>query len=147
MKRFDTEIAVGIFIFIGLLCMAYISLRLGKVDLFGKRYYPVKAIFSSVQGLKPNNAVEIAGVEIGKVKDITLNDYEAVVTLLIREDIVLQEDSIASIRTKGLLGEKYIDITPGGSDKIIPPGGTIRETEPPIDLEKVIGKFVFGKIQ
>jgi phospholipid/cholesterol/gamma-HCH transport system substrate-binding protein len=147
MKKFDVEVVVGIFIFIGLLCLAYISLRLGKIELLGNHYYSVKAVFSSVQGLKPNTVVEIAGVEVGKVESIVLNNYEAVVTLKIRNDIELQEDTIASIRTKGLLGEKYVDLTPGGSDKLIPPGGIIRETEPPIDLEKVIGNFVFGKIK
>jgi len=146
-KKFDIEVTVGIFIFIGILCLAYISFRLGKVDLFGKHYYPVKAVFSTVQGLKPDTVVEIAGVEIGKVRDIVLDNYEAVVTLLIRDGIELQEDTIASIRTKGLLGEKYVEISPGGSDKLIQPGGMIRETEPPIDLEKVIGQFVFGKVE
>ena len=91
--------------------------------------------------------VEISGVEIGKVDSIRLDNYEAVTTLLIRKDIKLQEDAIASIRTKGLLGEKYVEITPGGSDEMIPPDGTIFETEPPIDLEKLIGNIVFGKVK
>jgi len=59
----------------------------------------------------------------------------------------LQEDAIASIRTKGLLGEKYVEITPGGSDQLIEPGGFLIETEPPLDLEKLIGNFVFGKVE
>ena len=147
MKRFDVEIAVGIFVFFGLLCMAYISVKLGKINLLGNHYYPVKAVFSSVKGLKKDTVVEIAGVEVGKVDAIKLVNYEAVVTLLIREDIELQEDAIASIRTKGLLGEKYVEIMPGGSDELVQPGGTLRETEPPIDLEKLIGNFVFGKVE
>ena len=146
-RRFDIEIAVGIFVFCGLLCLGYISIKLGKVNLFGNDFYPVKAAFSSVKGLKPNTAVEISGVEIGKVSNISLDNYEAVVTLLIREDIKLQDDSIASIRTKGLLGEKYVEIMPGGSENIIQPGGTLYETEPPIDLEKLIGSFIFGKVK
>lgn len=147
MKKFDVEIAVGIFVFFGLLCMAYISVKLGKINLLGDNYYSVNAVFSSVKGLKKDTVVEIAGVEVGKVNTIKLVDYEAVVTLLIREDIELQEDAIASIRTKGLLGEKYVEIMPGGSDELIRPGGTLRETEPPIDLEKLIGNFVFGKVE
>ncbi len=147
MRRVGIEIAVGIFIIVGLLCLAYISIKLGKVNLSGQNYYPVKAIFSTVKGLKDDTVVEISGVEIGKVDSIRLDNYEAVTTLLIRKDIKLQEDAIASIRTKGLLGEKYVEITPGGSDEMIPPDGTIFETEPPIDLEKLIGNIVFGKVK
>jgi len=91
--------------------------------------------------------VEISGVEVGKVSDIKLIDYQAVVSMLIRDDVELQDDAIASIRTKGLMGEKYVEIMPGGSDKVIQPGDTLRETEPPIDLEKLIGNFVFGKVK
>ena len=147
MKKFDVEIAVGIFVFFGLLCMAYISVKLGKINLIGNDYYPVKAVFSTVKGLKKDTVVEIAGVEVGKVDTIKLVNYEAVVTLLIRDDIELQEDAIASIRTKGLLGEKYVEIAPGGSDVLIQPGATLHDTEPPIDLEKLIGSFVFGKVK
>lgn len=147
MRRAGVEIAVGIFIIVGLLCLAYISIKLGNVNLSGKNYYSVKAIFSTVKGLKDDTVVEISGVEIGKVDSIRLDNYEAVTTLLIRKDIKLQEDAIASIRTKGLLGEKYVEITPGGSDEMIPPDGTIFETEPPIDLEKLIGNIVFGKVK
>ncbi len=147
MRKFNVEIAVGIFVFFGILCMAYISVKFGKVSLLGDHYYPVTAVFSTVKGLKKGTMVEIAGVEVGKVGDIKLVNYEAVVKLLIRDNIALQEDAIASIRTKGLMGEKYIEIAPGGSDKIIKPGDLIHETEPPIDLEKLIGNFVFGKIK
>ncbi len=147
MRRAGVEIAVGIFIIVGLLCLAYISIKLGKVSLSGQNYYPVKAIFSTVKGLRNDTVVEISGVEVGKVDSIRLDNYEAVTTLLIRKDIKLQEDAIASIRTKGLLGEKYVEITPGGSDEMIPPDGTIFETEPPIDLEKLIGNIVFGKVK
>ncbi len=147
MRRAGVEIAVGIFIIVGLVCLAYISIKLGKVSLSGQNYYPVKAIFSTVKGLRNDTVVEISGVEVGKVDSIRLDNYEAVTTLLIRKDIKLQEDAIASIRTKGLLGEKYVEITPGGSDTMIPPDGTIFETEPPIDLEKLIGNIVFGKVK
>ncbi|MDE1889844.1 MAG: outer membrane lipid asymmetry maintenance protein MlaD [Planctomycetota bacterium] len=147
MRKFNVEIAVGIFVFFGILCMAYISVKFGKVSLLGDHYYPVNAVFSTVKGLKKDTMVEIAGVEVGKVEDIKLVNYEAVVKLMIRDDIALQEDAIASIRTKGLMGEKYIEIAPGGSDSVLKPGDSIHETEPPIDLEKLIGNFVFGKVK
>lgn len=147
MKKFDAEVAVGIFVFFGLLCLAYISVKLGKINLIGEHYYPVRAVFSTVKGLKKDTAVEISGVEVGKVDSIKLVDYEAEVTLKIKNSIELQEDAIASIRTKGLMGEKYVEISPGGSDKVIGPGGILLNTEPPIDLEKLIGNFVFGKVK
>ncbi len=147
MKKFDVEIVVGIFVFFGILCLAYISVKLGKINLIGSHYYPVNAVFSTVKGLKKDTAVEISGVEVGKVDDIKLINYEAVVTLKIRDGIELQEDAIVSIRTKGLMGEKYVEIMPGGSDELVKPGGSLRETEPPIDLEKLIGNFVFGKVK
>ncbi|MDQ1273875.1 MAG: phospholipid/cholesterol/gamma-HCH transport system substrate-binding protein [Planctomycetota bacterium] len=149
MKKYSVEIVVGIFVFFGLLCLGYISVKFGKIDLIGNHYYPVKAVFSTVKGLRKDTVVEISGIEVGKVGDIKLDkdNYDAVVTLRIRDDVKLQEDAIASIRTKGLLGEKYVEIVPGGADILIPSGGTLRETEPPIDIEKLIGNFIFGKVK
>jgi phospholipid/cholesterol/gamma-HCH transport system substrate-binding protein len=88
----------------------------------------------------------IAGVEVGRVKGIRIEDYAAKVTLSLKEGLEIQEDAIASVKTKGLIGEKYIQISPGGSDEIIPPGGMIRETEPAVDIEQLISNYVFGKI-
>jgi phospholipid/cholesterol/gamma-HCH transport system substrate-binding protein len=149
MKKFGVEITVGIFIIVGLLCLAYISIYLGKINLFGtgNDTYKVKAVFSSVTGLKKDTDVQIAGVNVGKVTNITLDNYEAVVTMKIRKNIKLQDDCIASINTMGLLGDAYIEISPGGSDVIVQPGGMIRETEPPVDLKKLIGNITFGKVE
>ena len=145
MKKIDTEIVVGIFIFIGILAMAYTSINLGQVEFFKNDYYPLKARFTSVTGLKTNTAVEIAGVKIGKVKDIRLDNYQAVVTMDIKKGIKIQDDAIASIRTRGILGEQYIEILPGGSDNILKPGDEIFDTEPPFDFLSVIKKFVAEK--
>ncbi len=149
MKKPGVEIAVGIFIIAGLLCLAYISIYLGKINLLGtgNDTYKVKAVFSSVTGLKKDTDVKIAGVNVGKVTNITLDNYAAVVTMKILNEIKLHDDCIASINTMGLLGDAYVEISPGGSDVIIVPGGRIRETEPPIDLKKLIGNIAFGKIE
>ncbi len=88
----------------------------------------------------------IAGVEVGRVKSVALEDYQARVVLSLTSNVKVQEDAIASIKTKGLIGEKYVEITPGGSEEIIPPGGRIRDTQPAVDLERLISNFVFGKI-
>ena len=90
--------------------------------------------------------MEIAGVEVGRVESIGLKNYEALVTLRIDSGVKLQEDSIASIKTKGLIGERYLRLSPGGSDKIIEPGGRIREVEAPVDFEELLSKYIFGKV-
>ncbi len=142
MKKINTEIIVGLFISIGLLCMAYTSIKLGKVDLFNNDYYPLKASFTSVSGLKEDTNVEISGVRVGKVKAIALEDYQATVTMFLKKNIKVQDDAIASIKTNGILGEKYIEILPGASDIILEPGDLIFDTEPPFDLMGIIKNFV-----
>ena len=144
MKRGKTETAVGLFLLAGIACLGYLSLRLGKLEVVGSDRVPVVAEFSSVTGLRPGASVEIAGVEVGKIGSITIRDYKAVVGMEIRKGIVLQEDAIASVRTRGLIGDKYISISPGASDRLIPPGGMIRDTESAVDLEGIIGQLVHG---
>lgn len=147
MKREHLEIAVGVFVLIGILSLGYLSFRLGRIDMFKTGYYTIYAEFDKVGGIRKGSVVEIAGVPVGYVEKITLNDrYQAVLELKIKSSIKLPEDSIASIRTKGLIGEKYIQITPGGSDQYIAQNGRIRETESSIDIEEVFSKYVFGKI-
>jgi phospholipid/cholesterol/gamma-HCH transport system substrate-binding protein len=146
MGRSRVELAVGVFVIIGMLALAYLSIKLGRVDFFGGGGYLVTADFPSVGGLKAGSTVEIAGVEVGRVERISLADFQARVTLRINHEVRLQEDSIASIKTKGLIGEKFIRISPGGSDKPIPPNGRIREVEPPVDFEELLSKYIFGKV-
>jgi phospholipid/cholesterol/gamma-HCH transport system substrate-binding protein len=146
MKRMDTELLVGLFMIFGIACLAYLSIKLGRMEIIGDKGYKLYAEFSEIGGLKNGASVEIAGVEVGRVKDISLADYQAKLELQMHSGVKIQEDSIAAVKTKGLLGEKYIQISPGGDDKIIPPGGKIRETQPPLDIEKAIGQFIFGKV-
>jgi phospholipid/cholesterol/gamma-HCH transport system substrate-binding protein len=140
------NVAVGLFLVLGLLALGYLSIKLGRVSVLGASGYAVTVEFPSVGGLKAGSAVEIAGVEIGRVESIGLADYQAHVVLRVNRDVKLQEDSIASIKTKGLIGEKYVRISPGGSDKIIPPNGRIREVEAPVDFEELLSKYIFGKV-
>jgi phospholipid/cholesterol/gamma-HCH transport system substrate-binding protein len=146
MDRSRVNIAVGMFVILGIVALAYLSIQLGRVSFLGGRGYAVTVDFPSVGGLKAGSAVEIAGVEIGRVESIGLADYQARVTLRVQSGVKLQEDVIASIKTKGLIGEKYIRISPGGSDKIIPPNGRIREVEAPVDFEELLSKYIFGKV-
>src|SRR5881397_4339976 len=146
MDRSRVNIAVGIFVILGIVALAYLSISLGQISFLGAGGYNVTADFPSVGGLKAGSAVEIAGVEIGRVESIGLADYQARAILRVRRDVKLQEDSIASIKTKGLIGEKFVRISPGGSDKLIPPNGRIREVESPVDFEELLSKYIFGKV-
>jgi len=146
MKKFDLELFVGLFILAGILCLGYLSIRLAKMEVFGEEGYQLHALFTDVGGIKEGASVVIAGVEVGRVKSISMEDYKAKVTLSLPQGLEVQEDAIASIKTKGLIGEKYIQITPGGAEDVIPDGGRIFETEPAVDLEQLISKFAFGKI-
>lgn len=145
MKKLDLEIIVGLFISIGIVCMAYTSIKLGQVDFFNNDYYSIEASFTSVTGLKTDTAVEIAGVNVGKVKSIVLEDYQALVTILIKNGVKIQDDAIASIQTKGILGEQYIAILPGASDINLEPGEIMLDTEPPFNLLSVIKNLVIGE--
>jgi phospholipid/cholesterol/gamma-HCH transport system substrate-binding protein len=147
MKKFDLELTVGLFLLIGILCLGYISIKLGELEIMGRQGYTVYADFDKAGGIKTKAVVEIAGVPVGTVKSVSItDDYRARVELLIEGNIRLQEDAIASIKTKGLIGEQYVQITPGGSEKLIPYGGKIRETESAVDIEELISKYVFGKV-
>jgi phospholipid/cholesterol/gamma-HCH transport system substrate-binding protein len=144
--RREIEIGVGLFMLVGILALAYLSVRLGQVDLFGTRGYMVYADFPTVGGLKSGAIVEIAGVRVGRVESIRLRDYQARVAMEIENGVALQSDAIVSVKTKGLIGEKFVQISPGGSEKVVPPGGKLSEVEAPIDIEELISKYVFGKI-
>lgn len=147
MRKFNLEIVVGLFLVIGFVCFAWLSVKLGDIDLFGPPTYQVTASFGSISGLKNGGLVEIAGVQVGKVTSIDFDaeKYEALVTLAINSSVILQEDSIASVRTAGIIGDRYIDISPGASDQIIGDGGRIVETESAINLEELVSKYIFEK--
>jgi phospholipid/cholesterol/gamma-HCH transport system substrate-binding protein len=146
MKKIDLELTVGLFIIAGIICLGYLSVKLGKMEMIRGNGYDTYALFSNTGGLRTGSPIVIAGVDVGRVKSILLDNYQARVVLHFTENVKIQEDAIASIKTKGLIGERYIEITPGGSEKIIEPGGRIRETQPAVDLEELISKYAFGKI-
>ena len=146
MKNQKFEFFVGLFMGIGILCLAILSIRVARNDYLGEGGYDVQAVFTNCNGLRGGSTIRIAGVEVGRVKKITLQDYEAKVTMALQAGVILQKDAIASIRTKGLIGEKYIEITPGAADTTVPPGGTLHDTEPAMDIESLISKFVQGNL-
>lgn len=145
MKHFNLELTVGIFLLLGFLSFAWLAVRLGDIGLGGRQTYPLMARFGNVAGLKEGGIVQVAGVQVGEVTAITLDpeSYEAIVHLAIRKGVRLQEDSIASIRTTGIIGDKYVSIAPGGSPELLQAGGVISETESAISLEELISRYIF----
>ena len=141
-----TEVIVGVFVLLGILCLGYLAVRLGKLEVLGNSGYLLYADFASVAGLKPGDPIEIAGVKVGKVESIGLADDRARLGLRIEDSVKLQEDVIASVRARGLIGDKFVLLSPGASDKLLGPGGKIRETESPPDISDLIGKYVGGDL-
>ncbi len=147
MERKGLELGVGLFLLVGFLCLGYLSFKLGDVKLWRTSDYDVLATFSNVAGLKNKAMVTMAGVTIGQVKDIQLSDGRALLTLNIHKGVLIEEDAIASIKTMGIIGDKYVSISPGASDEYLKAGGTIRDTQPPLDLENLVSRFVFGNAE
>ena len=145
---FSKEAAVGFFVLVGLVCLAYLTVKLGRMEVFNSEGYPVYASFNSVSGLRPGAEVEIAGVRVGRVKAIRLDDERprAVVELQLNKGIHLTDDVIASVKTSGLIGDKYISLAPGGSGTELGNGDEITDTESAVDIEELISKYVFGKV-
>jgi phospholipid/cholesterol/gamma-HCH transport system substrate-binding protein len=149
MKKYALETTVGIFVLIGLLAVGYMTIKLGDVSFLTEDVYPVHAKFTTVGGLKVGNPVQMYGIEIGRVEklDVDLKDGLAVVELRIKKGVKLYEDAMASIKTEGLIGDRYINIDPGGAAEPLKSGGTITETQSPVDITELIGKYVFGGVK
>lgn len=146
MKKYSHETVVGFFVIFGLLCIGYMTVKLGNVSLLGDDSYALYAEFESVSGLKVNNPVEILGMEVGRVGGFQMDQERgvAVVELRIRKGLEIFDDAIASVKTAGLIGDKFVSIDVGGSGDLLEPGETIIDTQTPIDLEEIIGKYAFG---
>lgn len=144
------QTAVGIFVLLGLVCVAYLTIKLGRMELFDQKGFELNARFNSVSGLRVGADVEMAGVPVGRVAAITLDDdplrRQALVRLVLDRDLKLSTDTIASVKTSGLIGDKYVNLQPGGLDDVLASGDTLEETESAVDLESLIGKYAFGGV-
>lgn len=143
------EIAVGIFVLLGLICVAYLTIKLGRMEIIADKGYQLSARFNSVSGLRVGADIELAGVPIGRVAAIQVDagKAQAIVSLSFKDaNMRLPEDTIASIKTSGLIGDKYVNIAPGGSDSMLANGSELNETESAVDLESLIGKYAFGGV-
>lgn len=146
MERAKLELVVGVFVLVGLGCLAYLSIKLGKLEVIGGDNYVVEAEFTSASGLKSGASVEIAGVEVGRVKGIALQTDRAMVALAIQNGVKLYSDSIASIKTRGIIGDKYVALSVGGGGDPLKEGEKIRDTESGLDLEELVSQYVHGKV-
>jgi phospholipid/cholesterol/gamma-HCH transport system substrate-binding protein len=147
MEKAKLEFIVGIFVLVGIVCLGYLSIKLGKLELIGGNVYEVVAQFNTASGLKSGSAVEIAGVEVGRVRSIALNEDRAAVTLAVDDKVKLYTDTIASIKTRGIIGEKFLALSPGGGGDPLKPGDTIRDTESGLDLEELVSQYVHGNVK
>lgn len=147
MKKYSMETAVGIFVAIGILCVGYMTVKLGKISVFGEDTYTLHARFTSVSGLKVGSPVEIFGIQVGKVERLEIEKEMALVHMSIHKGIKVFEDGSASVKTAGLIGDKFIKIDPGGSGNLLTPERTITETSSALDIEDLVGKYVFGDVK
>ncbi len=148
MKKYSLETVVGIFVVIGLLCIGYMTVKLGNVGFLGDNSYSLFARFTNVTGLRVGNPVNVVGLEVGKVAGFKMDQKElvAIVELKINDGIEVYDDAIASIKTEGLIGDKYVNLDPGGGGDLLKPGDLIVDTESPVDLQELISKYAFGDV-
>lgn len=137
-----TKIIVGIFAILGIAALAFLSLRLGKVELFPAPGYTISANFDNISGLKTGDLVEISGVQVGKVTGISLKDYRAHVAMRINQGVEVDNEAIAAIKTSGIIGDKYVSIALGPGDKMLANDGSLRHTQSAFVLEDAIGQLI-----
>jgi phospholipid/cholesterol/gamma-HCH transport system substrate-binding protein len=147
MKQTHIELSVGAFVLLGIAAIVWFAVQAGAGVTIGGSTYEVNARFTNIGGLKPGSQVFIAGVPVGRVEKIVLDSqYAAIVHLKVNKEVHLPSDTIASIKTSGLIGDKYVALAPGADSKDLPPDGTITDTESAVDLESIIGRFAFGNV-
>lgn len=142
------EITVGVFLVMGFLALGWLAMQLGEVSwLTGAKSYTLNAEFNNISGVKLGADIQISGVTVGKVRQLRLNeDNLAMVAMQIDKGVKVPVDSIASVKSQGIIGDKFIQITLGGDETAYQPGETIVDTESAVDLELLISKFAFGQM-
>jgi phospholipid/cholesterol/gamma-HCH transport system substrate-binding protein len=145
MRKIGVETAVGFFVLAGFAAFAFVAIKLGEAQLTERGLYTLTARFDSVSGLKLGAPVELAGVRVGTVKEIAVDEkrFEAVVRFAVEDRLRLPEDTAASIRTSGIIGDKFIKLTPGGAEENLKSGGEVEHTESAIILEELLGKYIY----
>lgn len=149
MKKYSHETFVGIFVIIGLLCVGYLTLKLGNLSPFGGDYYTLYAKFTSVSGLETGNPIDVFGLQVGRVAGFKMDQENqlAVVKMDVKKGIKIYSDAVASIKTAGLIGEKYVSIDPGGAGHLLKSGNVIVDTEPSTNIGDLISQYIFGSVK
>jgi phospholipid/cholesterol/gamma-HCH transport system substrate-binding protein len=137
-----TQFIVGIFAILGIVALAILSLSLGKIPLFPPPGYTLFASFDNISGLKTGDQIQLAGVQVGKVANIAIKDYRALVVLRVNEGVQIDDGAIAAIKTSGIIGDKYVSIQLGPSDHYLKDDDTIRQTQSAFVLEDAIGQLI-----
>jgi phospholipid/cholesterol/gamma-HCH transport system substrate-binding protein len=148
MKKTFIDICVGIFLVVGFVAIGWLAMELGEVPwLTGSKTYSLMSEFDNISGVKSGADIQIAGVKVGTVGELSLDeDGVAVITMQINRFVEVPIDSIASVKSQGIIGDKFIQISLGGDEKLFQPGDVIRDTESAIDIESLISKFAFGQV-
>ena len=148
MQKYSKEAIVGIFVVVGLLAIGYMTVKLGNVGLVGGKDYTLYASFNTVSGLRVGNPINMLGMEVGRIAHFRMDQekQQAVVTLKINKGIEIFDDAIASIKTEGLIGDKYVNIDAGGGGDLLADGDIITETESPTDIMDLVSKYAFGDV-
>ena len=147
MNNRKIEFLVGCFVLIGLAAVLYLAIQVGSAQFFGRDSYELKARFSSTSGVNAGSRVEIAGVRVGTVKEIVLDEnFFSIVTFELPNQIELDDDTIVSVKTAGLIGDRFLNLSPGGSGFPLEPGDVIVDTEAALDIEGLISRFALGGI-
>jgi phospholipid/cholesterol/gamma-HCH transport system substrate-binding protein len=139
-----TQFIVGIFAILGIVALAILSISLGKISLFPTPGYTLYADFNNISGLKTGDQVQLAGVQVGKVVHIGIKDYRARVALRVNDDVEVDDEAIAAIKTSGIIGDKYVSIQLGPSDHYLKNGSVIHHTQDAFVLEDAIGALING---
>jgi phospholipid/cholesterol/gamma-HCH transport system substrate-binding protein len=136
------EIKVGIFVLIVCLVLVYMTMKVGVGIFMPRDAYEVDVFFNNVTGLRTNAPVEIAGIEVGLVQDIRLEDHRARVTLILYPNVRIRADASATIRTRGVVGDKFVEIVPGSEAfPVLGDGGRIAHGKTPADLDELFSKI------
>lgn len=148
MKNTKLELSVGIFVLLGIAAVGYLTLKLGTGSIVAGDTYLIDARFANAGGLHAGSSVLVSGVTVGRVETVRMDpsDYSAIATLRLYSQLRLPTDSMASIKTSGLIGDRYVSLSPGADETYLTPGAKITMTESAVDLEALIGKMAFGNI-
>jgi len=149
MKKYKMETIVGIFVTLGIICIGYMTVKLGNVYILGDDSYPLIAKFTSASGLKKGNPVNILGIEVGRIEHISMDqvNQKAVIQMRIKNGVKVYDDAIAAIRNEGLIGDKYLSIDAGGSGTLLGPNGVITDTQAAVDIIELVSKYAFGEVK